>query len=666
MINPFISIYSTHDLNSKVGELKQSWENFITNQTVLTDLSLSVRSDILNSWNRCQSIGLNPEQKQAKTALNPLELEHLLTESELYHVAKPVIDNIFDKLIGTGYLITLNDENGKMIYLKGESEIIRKTEKMNFSAGMDWSESAAGTNAIGTSIVSKKPIQVFSAEHFCEGFHPMTCSSAPIFQPFTKKVIGAIDFTGLWPSVQPHTLSLAVSLAQIIENQLLNVYREKFAFLEEYYLQSKIRWKNSPILVLNTDLILINGNKELMEALNLRKMMNLESHSYLKSLFSKLNLENNNTDLFIEAEIHGYQVKEYKPIYFKKEIAGYVVIFKEKVFQSTNTSSLNDPFVKHKIIGESVKIKHILQKCQQVASINAPILLTGETGTGKELIARFIHQESDRNNMPFIALNCGAIQKELIGSELFGYEGGTFTGGKKEGNRGKFEEANGGTLFLDEIGEMPLDLQVHLLRVLQENEITRLGSSKTIPINVKIIAATNKNLRTMIEDGLFRKDLFFRLNVISFKIPSLHERKEDILPLSHYYLAKFKQKYKKITPFHLTKKTEEFFINYSWPGNIRELRNALEHAVIFSNSSEIDQSHLPEYLAKIKSQHFLTEHKEEFYSLMEKVEMDQIKKLLQKTDWNISAVSKEMNIARSTLYRKLKKYNLNEKNRLSV
>ena len=147
-------------------------------------------------------------------------------------------------------LITLNDESGKMIYLKGEPDIMRKTEKMNFSPGMDWSEHAAGTNAIGTSIVSKKPIQVFSAEHFCEGFHPMTCSSSPIFHPYTKNVIGAIDFTGFWPSTQPHTLGLAVSLAQMIEQQLLTIYRTKYKQLEEYYHQYTFKWRDHSVLVI--------------------------------------------------------------------------------------------------------------------------------------------------------------------------------------------------------------------------------------------------------------------------------------------------------------------------------------------------------------------------------------------------------------------------------
>lgn len=632
-----------------MGEIKHKWEKFVTNPSNYTNLQTVVRRQILDSWSRCQSMGINPEQKQARTALTSFELEKLLSESDLYLAAKPIINHIYDTLIGTGYLITLNDESGKMIYLKGEPDIMRKMEKMNFSPGMDWSEEAAGTNAIGTSIISKKPIQVFSAEHFCEGFHPMTCSSSPIFHPYTKNIIGAIDFTGLWPSTQPHTLGLAVSLAQMIEQQLLTIYRTKYRQLEEYYYQCTFKWRDHSVLVFSNESVLVDGDPTLLNALNLKKELTFDNHLKIKEFLQ------NPSNLMNKAE--GFQFAYLNPIVINKEEIGYMAIFQNK---SRTSSSMSTHSKKHYLIGESAEIKNILHKCQQIASVNTPILLTGETGTGKELIARYIHEVSLKSDKPFITINCGAMQKELIGSELFGYESGTFTGGKREGKKGKFEEANGGTIFLDEIGEMPIDLQVHLLRVLQEKEFTRLGSSKNIKIDVKVIAATNRNLEAMIEEGLFRRDLFFRLNVISFTVPSLWERKEDIIPISDYYLALFARKYNKPLPFHLEEKTKSFFLSYKWPGNIRELRNALEHAVIFSSSAEIKKIHLPDYLANFQTQHSLDEVEHSSFSITEKAEMELIKKLLIQSGWNISAVSKELKIARSTLYRKLIKYNLKE------
>jgi transcriptional regulator of acetoin/glycerol metabolism len=647
--NPFLSIFSTRDLDRKVSELKHEWESFMMNSSNHAQLPTTIRSEILHSWSRCQLFGINPEQKQARTALTTLELKKLLSDSDLYIAAKPIIDNIYHQLIGTGYLITLNDENGKMIYLKGEPEIMRKVEKMNFFPGMDWSEKAAGTNAIGTSIVSKKPIQVFSAEHFCEGFHPMTCSSSPIYHPYTKNVIGAIDFTGLWPSTQPHTLGLAVSLAQMIEQQLTSMYQTKYQLLKEYYQSCLIKWSDQPILVFSDQSVLVNGDTKLLKALNLKKEKSYDNH--LKSKKFLQDPEN------FAANMDEFHFIQLQPIIINQKEIGYAAIFnyKRKHFAETPFHSRD-----HQIIGESAEMKLILQKCRQISSFDTPVLLTGETGTGKELFAKYIHEESARKEKPFIAINCGAIQKELIGSELFGYESGTFTGGKKEGKKGKFEEANGGTLFLDEIGEMPMDLQVHLLRVLQEKEITRLGASKTIKIDVKVIAATHKNLESMIDEGLFRRDLFFRLNVISFSIPSLRDRKADILPISNYYINLFTKKYQRPSALRLAEKTTNFFFNYTWPGNIRELRNAIEHAVIFCQSAEIEKSHLPNYLADLKTKQTETDQKHPGLSIRERTEMEQIRNLLFQTGWNISAVAKKLKIARSTLYRKLKKYHLQD------
>jgi sigma-54 dependent transcriptional regulator, acetoin dehydrogenase operon transcriptional activator AcoR len=648
--NPFLSIFSTEDLYNKAGEIKSKWENFITDPEKRESLQPFIRNEILDSWSRCQTIGLNPEQKHARTALTFYELNNLLSESTLYRAAKPTIDYIYHTLIGTGYLITLNDETGRMIYLKGESEMMRKVEKVNFSPGMDWSESAAGTNAIGTSIAAKMPIQVFSAEHFCEGFHSMTCSSAPIFHPYSKNVIGAIDFTGLWPSTQPHTLGLAVSLAQMIEQQLLVMYRQKYNQLEEYYRECTRKWKNQPLVVFSNDYVLVNGNHQLLQALKLNKDRKHESHLKIKQLLM------NPSKSF--SKVDGYHFNKVKPIVMNNEEIGFIAIFNPRSGSAFNSLS---PSKTHQLIGESPEIRMILHKGQQIASIDTPILVTGETGTGKELVARYIHEVSVRKDKPFIAINCGSIQKDLLASELFGYESGTFTGGKKEGKRGKFEEANGGTIFLDEIGEMPIDSQVHLLRVLQEKEITRLGSSKTFKIDVKVIAATNRNLVEMIEEGLFRKDLFFRLNVISLRVPSLRDRKEDILPICEYYLSLFAKKYHKNPSVHLSEKTKDFFLHFSWPGNIRELKNAIEHAVIFSDSVEITRNHLPDYLADLKSKESLDIQNHSNFSVMESTEKQQIRKLLIETDWNISAVARELNIARTTLYRKMKKYNFREK-----
>ncbi|RLL47081.1 sigma-54-dependent Fis family transcriptional regulator [Oceanobacillus piezotolerans] len=662
MENLFTSMYSALDLNDDASAIRRSWEDFVTDHNYST-LQMPIRNDILDSWKRCHSDGINPLQTQAREGLTPIELEQLWTESELYHSAKPIIEAVFQKLIGTDYLITLNDEKGNMIYLKGEIDILRKTEKMNFTVGMDWSEAAAGTNAIGTSIITKTPIQIFATEHFCEGFHSMTCSSAPIFQPYTRKVLGVIDITGLWPNGQPHTLGLAVTIAQTIEQELTKLHIKKYNFLMEYYHQKKSQWKNDPMLVISNDFLLVNGSDKLLKTFEIDKMMHLNENHQLRAIVRKLNERKfDRTDLSTQlnnVELLGLRLDDVHRIQTSGETIGYVILFKGNLTDKAPAMTQVNPITKYNLVGESGGLNRVLYKVQKAATTDVPVLLIGETGTGKEEITRMIHQESRRKKQPFIAMNCGAIQKDLIGSELFGYESGTFTGGNKGGKNGRFEAANGGTLFLDEIGEMPFDQQVHLLRVLEEKEITRLGSSKTIKVDVRIIAATNQNLQDMVEKGLFRKDLYFRLNVVSIEIPPLRERKEDILQLSNYFLAKFAKKYELLSPPIFDEETASILANYHWEGNIRELRNVIEHAVIFSMSSAvINRTHLPDYLLKNIEDSPQKEDNKMNLSLMDNLEKQQIIELLQMKNWNISAVSKELSIARSTLYRKIQKYQL--------
>jgi len=643
-------------------EINLLWENFVSKGSN-AETETHVRKDILESWKRCQTNGVSPLIKHANEAITRWELKELLTESELYHVARPIIDSIFNKLIGTGYMITLNNEEGKIIYLNGEKSVINQTKDTNFAVGMDWSENATGTNAIGTCLTTKKPIQVFAGEHFCTGFHSMTCSSAPIFQPHTNKVIGVIDLTGFWENGQPHTLAFAVSIAQLVEQELLNLHLERHNYLAQYYYQNKYKRTNDLFLVLNMDLVVINGNKRLMHLLNVSVMEDISEHSLFRISFEdQIDPQKQNslnpTFSFTDVERNILKVNEIEAVYLKDKRVGYMITFSENKHSGTNTPALIPLPPSHRVLGQSNAFIDVLQKCRKGAEVNVPMLLLGETGTGKEVLAKYIHLESTRKDKPFIAINCGTVQKELIASELFGYESGTFTGGIKEGKKGKFEEAQGGTLFLDEIGEMPLELQVHLLRVLQEKEFEKLGSSKTINVDVRIIAATNKDLPAMIKSGLFRQDLFFRLNVITVNIPPLHERMSDIPLLSNQFLESLSLEHEKHTLLFLEAETLDFFRKYRWPGNIRELKNVLEYAVIYSDSPAIKISHLPEYLLKNNDPPFNPE-KGLTLSIMENKEKNQIKKLLVFTNYNLSAVSRELNIARSTLYRKLKKYGLN-------
>lgn len=322
--------------------------------------------------------------------------------------------------------------------------------------------------------------------------------------------------------------------------------------------------------------------------------------------------------------------------------------FKKYIFKFNNTYS--DIF-----IFNSPQMQDIYSKVQRVAKTITTILITGESGTGKEVIAKTIHENSTRADKPFIPVNCGAIPESLIESEFFGYVKGAFTGANPQGKIGFFEQANNGTIFLDEIGDMPLPLQVKLLRVLQEKAITPIGSSKTKKIDIRIIAATNKNLEELVAENKFREDLYYRLNVFPIDIPSLRDRPKDIEELFEFFLFKYSKTFN-IPMKPISDDIMKFFISYNWPGNIRELKNIVEYIinVVDEKDTFISLKHLPPKISKISSE-------EKKLRTLAEIEKDEIKILLKNFGTSSKAkveIAKILDIGLATLYRKIKNYNL--------
>lgn len=308
-------------------------------------------------------------------------------------------------------------------------------------------------------------------------------------------------------------------------------------------------------------------------------------------------------------------------------------------------------------LGSSDVFKEVKKQGIKAARTSFPVLLTGETGTGKEVFANAIHNASDRRDKPMISINCAAIPGELLESELFGYEEGSFTGAKKGGKKGKIELANEGTLFLDEIGDMPLSMQAKLLRVLQEKEIEKIGGYKTIPVDIRIIAATRKNLEEMIEQGLFREDLYYRLNVINIEMPPLRKRKSDIPILAKHFLDRLNREYK--SSIILSKEVLECFEGYMWPGNIRELDNVIKSAYASCDSFRIKLIDLP---SKMVASHRVSEESRDetkrLAGLMEEYEKNIITEELRKYSWNCKKAADELGIHKSLLYKKIAKYGI--------
>lgn len=306
-----------------------------------------------------------------------------------------------------------------------------------------------------------------------------------------------------------------------------------------------------------------------------------------------------------------------------------------------------------KIIGQNKYFQDTINFAKKLSDSKSTILITGESGTGKEIFAQSIHNYSNRKKAPFVTINCGAIPRNLIESELFGYEGGAFTGAKKSGKVGKFEVADGGTVFLDEIGELSLDLQTRLLRVLEEGTVSRIGSTREKAVDVRIIVASNKDLREAVKKGKFRKDLFYRINVLPLKLPPLRERKDDIPLLIDYFMEK-KAKSLNKKKVKISEEQMEKIIEYEWPGNVRELENFVELIINLEGVPESYRNREDKFIFQAYDN-----KKKELEDLsLDRIERDHITKVLELYSCNISRTAEVLGIARNTLYRKIKKYNI--------
>jgi two-component system response regulator HydG len=318
--------------------------------------------------------------------------------------------------------------------------------------------------------------------------------------------------------------------------------------------------------------------------------------------------------------------------------------------------SLGLKFDRRNLIGRSAVMTKLLETVTQVAPSEATVLITGESGTGKEVIAGAIHYNSPRREGPFIKINCAAIPETLLESELFGHEKGSFTGADRR-REGKFRQADGGSIFLDEVSEMSLAMQVRLLRVLQEREITRVGGEEVIRVNVRVITATNRDLPAAIEAGRFRKDLFYRLNVVTLHVPPLRERKDDIPPLAEHFLKMFAEKNRKrVRGF--TPQAMDRLLRYDWPGNVRELMNTVERGVVLTRSEYIDEGELTPVLLKQPEGETASPGEVPAVSSLEALEKATILKTLEQTGGNKSEAARRLGITRRTLHQKLKKYGM--------
>lgn len=620
---------------------------------------------LFESYTRCENIGFRKDEGSFLVQSEKIIKESIEKNRYIIKIAEPLMDTLYHaiSIMAKRYVVVLTDKNGLVIKLVTGSHIIPNIKCFNFSLYVSCSEYDVGTNGIGTAIANNIPFAVYGDEHYCKRHTPWITVGAPIHNE-SKEIIGCVGCCGDMPDIHPHTLGMIIASAQSIENMIILDKTAEKLTLYANYLESSTNSLEEGIVSFNTSgevSIINNKAKDIFGYEEVKDINGKDVFSedrFEKMIANELLLDGNEISIRTRKGKIRIFVNTNTIYNSEGKITGVIAVIRDKSTIHTLTNRITGAYARFTfsdIIGNSPKLNEVLQLGLKASSSSSNVLILGESGTGKELIVQAIHNASSRKNNPFIALNCGAIPKDLLESELFGYEEGTFTGGKQGGKPGKFEVASGGTLFLDEIGDMPVNMQTSLLRVLQDGFVTRLGSGKSIPIDVRIIAATNKNLKEQIEDGMFRLDLFYRLNIITLEMPSLRERKEDIPILVNYFIRKLSKKIGK----RITSLEEDFMeelINYQWPGNVRELENVIERCInICDENLPLHKGLLPKEIARSTEE---LDYNEYLMCSLEDMEKKHILNILKALDGNKTKASEILSIDRSTLYKKIKKFNI--------
>ena len=650
-------------------KLRSAWDYWIKGNN--RDC-LDIRPIVRDSWERCQKNKVDPYQKKVPIVHTGEALEEIRDKNRYWlDIARPVMRSLHKFVAGSGFVVTVADTKGCLLEVIGDHEVVEAISRGNFKPGADWSELTAGSNGIGTALVVNQPLQVFSYEHYCICSHKWTCSAAPIHDA-EGKIIGALDMTGSFEKVHPHTLGMVVAGAEAIDRQiaiekawkerdLANQVREALMeSLSEGILATDCQQR---VIQVNLSAVKILGTKpEIMVGKDVREVLDSKGCDWEeivtgKKFITDSEQEVNTAKGMIKVTVTSRPIRRNDGAF-----EGVVLVFNEidrarKLVQKMSGAVARLTF--EDIVGEEPIFKDSLTLARLASGSDSTVLILGESGTGKDVLAQAIHNSSRRAAGPFVAINCGAIPRDLIGSELFGYTEGAFTGAKKGGSPGKFELADGGTIFLDEIGDMPPELQTTLLRVLEQKVITRIGGSKVLPVNVRVIAATNKDLLREVERGNFRRDLYYRLNVVNIRLAPLRDRPGDITLLLRHFLDRLGMSMgKQVQQVH--DEARGVLASHLWPGNIRELQNVVERALHLVDGPVLLLEHLPKEIRQVQ-----TARKSADHVSITNYERGLILQLLEENQGNLSRVANKLGIARTTLYRKMAKYGLQDYPNLS-
>ena len=683
------------------------WKQFVLHGVMQEE---SIPPALLLSWKRCAALGLDPYGETSADEIAPSVAPDMVRQ--LLPLVRPVMEDLHQFIEGSACVVVFADDDARIVDCFGDQDMQLELEHLSLSLGSSWQEARLGSNALALALRESFPMQLEGAMHYRAALHPLYTSAAPVHD-LLGRVVGLLGVVGRQENSHPHTLGMITAAAQAISNQLqMQVWLSNANDLLSE-LKTILQTLPEGILLLRRDGIVSQMNGPagallgllparvtgrrlsdvlplptiLEQAITRQQQLSDEelvfdtSHGRVTCLCSLKAISSYRLETGLADIVGSTGMVIAEPV----AADGFVMILRsiERVQKLVNRmTGTRARLTFDHVVGESPALKEAMRLARLAATSNSTVLLHGETGTGKEIFAQSIHTSSARADGPFVAVNCAAIPRELINTELFGYEGGSFTGADRQGRSGKFEQAHGGTLFLDEIGDMPLDLQTALLRAIETHTIVRIGGQRVIQADVRIIAATHRDLREEARRGNFRADLFYRLNVLTITLPPLRDRVDDLPLLVQHFLQRQSRVMGRILTIHPAAMAA--IQSYSWPGNIRELENTLERVTYVMPKSLITVEDLPFELQQ--SVGYLEAAHPSLSSLLNtativpqmqipllltnsvdttalKVQSSQaeaqaIVQALQASDGQVTHAAALLNISRTTLWRKMAKYGL--------
>src|SRR5437764_10162814 len=604
------------NVQSRVRDYWSIWKQFVLHGVMQEGM---LPPALMQSWRRCAALGLDPYGDPSLEDITQTAVSSV--SQKLLSLVRPVMEDLHQFVEESPCVVVFADVEARIVDYFGDRVIQEELEHLGLNIGASWNEERQGANALVLALQESFPIQLDGAMHYRAALHPLYTSAAPVHD-LLGRAVGVLGVIGHHETCHPHTLGMITAAAQAISNQLqMQVWLSN---ANDLLVELKIILQTLPegILLLRRDGVIsqMNAPAGIMLGLTPAKATGRRLRDVLPiptMLLQAIAHQQQLSDEEIVFDtVHGRvtclcslkPISSYRPETGLEDIVGssgivlsepvspdgFVMILRsiERVQKLVNRmTGARARLTFANVVGESPALKEALRLARLASKSNSTVLLQGETGTGKEIFAQSINNGSGRADGPFVAINCGAIPRELINTELFGYEGGSFTGADRQGRSGKFEQAHGGTLFLDEIGDMPLDLQTTLLRTIETRTIVRIGGHRVIPADVRIIVATHKDLREEARRGTFRSDLFYRLNVLTIHIPALRERVDDVPLLVQHFLQRQSRLLGR--SFTITLEAMEAMQRYNWPGNVRELENMLERVSYLMPKDTITLDDLP-------------------------------------------------------------------------